>query len=132
MATTRLTQARITALRPHKTVRDLRDTDLKGFGVRLYPTGRKCFFIHSQHEGKRVWKIVGDAASMSVEDARNRARSMLAADRNGTAAAADHNLFEEVAEEVFRRYGRNWKPGTLKVNRGYFANQIACDAAFFL
>ncbi len=124
MAAKRLTQARIEALRPRKTVRDVRDTDLTGFGVRLYPTGRKCFFIHSQHEGKRVWKIVGDAASLSVEDARTRARSMLAANRNGTSAASEHIRFEEVAEEVFRRYGRNWKPRTLKVNRGYFTNQI--------
>ncbi len=124
MATTRLTQARIKALRPRKTVRDIRDAELKGFGVRLHPSGRKCFFVHSQHEGKRVWKIVGDAGSLSVEDARARAQSMLAANRNGVEAASDHILFEEVAEEIFRRYGRNWKPGTLKVNRYYFARQI--------
>ncbi|MDE0418452.1 MAG: tyrosine-type recombinase/integrase [bacterium] len=124
MATTRLTQARIKALRPRKSVRDIRDTDLKGFGVRLYPTGRKCFFIHSQHEGKRIWKIVGDAVSLSLEDAKAKAQSMLAASRNGTSAASERILFEEVAEEVFRRYGRNWKPRTLAVNRGYLANQI--------
>ena len=124
MATTRLTQARIDALRPGRTVRDVRDADLKGFGIRLYPTGRRCFFIHSQHEGRRAWKIVGDAASLSLEDARMRARSMLVAAMNGTPAVSDHVLFEDVAEEVFRRYGRNWKPGTLKVNRGYFARQI--------
>ena len=124
MAKTRLTQARIKALRPRKTVRDLRDAELKGFGVRLYPSGRRCFFIHGQHDGKRVWKIVGDAASLSVEDARARARSMLAVARNGPLAASEHILFEEVAEEVFRRYGSNWKPGTLAVNRSYFANQI--------
>ncbi len=124
MAKTRLTEARIKALRPRKTVRDIRDADLRGFGVRIYPTGRKCFFIHGQHDGRRVWKIIGDAASLSVEDARARARSMLAANRNGTSAESEHNLFEEVAEEVFRRYGRNWKPGTLKVNRYYLARQI--------
>ena len=124
MATTRLTQARIEALRPRKTVRDIRDAELKGFGVRLYPTGRRCYFIHSQHEGVRVWQIVGDAASLSVEEARATARSMLAAGRNGASAASEHILFEEVAEEVFRRYGRNWKPRTLKVNRGYLASQI--------
>ena len=32
--------------------------------------------------------------------------------------------FETVAEEVFRRYGRRWKPGTLTVNRCYLRNQI--------
>ncbi|MDE0242707.1 MAG: tyrosine-type recombinase/integrase [bacterium] len=124
MARTRLTQARINALRPRKTAHDIRDASFRGFGVRVYPTGRKCYFIHGQHEGVRIWKIVGDAASLSVEDARSRARSMLAANRNGTSAASRHILFEEVADEVFRRYGRNWKPRTLKVNRYYLANQI--------
>ncbi len=32
--------------------------------------------------------------------------------------------FEEVADEVFRRYGRNWKPGTFEVNRRYYTNQM--------
>ena len=32
--------------------------------------------------------------------------------------------FETVAEEVFRRYGRNWKPRTVAVNRSYLRNQI--------
>ncbi|MCY4377637.1 MAG: hypothetical protein OXC31_28090 [Spirochaetaceae bacterium] len=32
--------------------------------------------------------------------------------------------FEEVAEEVFCRYGRAWKPRTAKVNRAYLRNQI--------
>ena len=38
-----------------------------------------------------------------------------------TAAPA---AFEEVAEEVFCRYGRAWKPRTAKVNRAYLRNQI--------
>ena len=32
--------------------------------------------------------------------------------------------FEAVANEVFRRYGRVWKPRTLQVNRVYLRNQI--------
>ncbi|MCY4137095.1 MAG: site-specific integrase, partial [Rhodobacteraceae bacterium] len=32
--------------------------------------------------------------------------------------------FEEVAEVVFRRYARHWKPGTLAVNGMYLKNQI--------
>ena len=32
--------------------------------------------------------------------------------------------FETVAEEVFRRYGRNWKPQTTAVNQSYLRNQI--------
>ena len=33
-------------------------------------------------------------------------------------------VFETVAEEVFRHYGRVWKPRTAKVNRSYLRNQI--------
>ena len=32
--------------------------------------------------------------------------------------------FESVAEEVFRRYGRTWKPQTLAVNRIYLRKQL--------
>ena len=32
--------------------------------------------------------------------------------------------FETVAQEVFRRYGRLWKPATLSVNRAYLRNQL--------
>ncbi len=32
--------------------------------------------------------------------------------------------FDTVAEEVFRRYGRHWKPRTLAVNRSYLRNRI--------
>ena len=124
MATTRLTQARVEALRPRKASRDVRDASLKGFGVRVYPTGRKCYFIATQFEGQRLWKIVGDAADMSTDDAREQARVMLAAIHSDGQVSSEARLFEVVAEEVFQRYGRNWKPGTFVVNRGYYSNHI--------
>ena len=127
MAVIRLTQRRVDTLRPRKTVRNVRDAELKGYGVRIMPSGTKRYFIHSQHRGHRVWKIVGDAAVMTEADARARARSMLAAlrgDRDIEAETSDDALFETVAEEVFTRYGRRWKPRTLAVNRRYLLNQI--------
>ena len=39
-------------------------------------------------------------------------------------AATSDIAFETVADEVFKRYARNWKPSTLKVNRGYYRNHI--------
>ena len=108
------------------TVRNLRDRALKGFGVRVLPSGGKRFFIHSQKDGRRIWKIVGDADAISLDEARCCATDLLAAiRRHGEAPAlSDETLFETVAEEVFRNYGRNWKPRTVKVNRGYLRNQI--------
>ena len=127
MAGIRLTQHRVDALRPRRTVRNVRDAELKGYGLRVMPSGAKRYFIHSQHRGRRVWKIVGDAAVMPEAEARTRARSMLAAlrdDRDIEAEASGDNLFETVAEEVFTRYGRRWKPRTLAVNRHYLRSQI--------
>ena len=80
-------QRRVDALPGRRTVRDVRDTELKGYGVRVMPSGPKRYFIHSQHQGLRVWKIVGDAGAMTEAEARNRARSMLAALRDGRDAA---------------------------------------------
>ena len=119
MANVTLTEARVKALKPRKTVREVRDGKLRGFGVRVSPSGRKRFFIHCQHQGKRIWKIVGDAGSMSVGEARSLAGDMLTAIRRGGEAPrpSGETLFEAVAEAAFRRHERVWKPGTLNVNR---------------
>ncbi len=125
MPNTRLSESRIEALEPRKAPYDVRDEDLKGFGVRVLPSGRKRFFIHSQHEGRRLWKTVGDADAIGLDEARRRATDLLAAIRHDEAPALpEEKLFEAVAEEVFSRYGRHWKPGTLKVNRNYLRSTI--------
>ncbi len=127
MATAHLSQRSVDSLKPRKSAYDVRDRDLKGFGVRTYPSGAKRYFIDSQHQGRRVWKIVGQAGSIGVDEARDRARARLAAIRGGSAegdAAPPETPFETVAEEVFRRYARNWKPSTLRVNLAYYRKQI--------
>ncbi|MDE0409050.1 MAG: tyrosine-type recombinase/integrase [Alphaproteobacteria bacterium] len=126
MPGTILTDARVSALKPRKTIREVRDGKLRGFGVRVSPSGRKRFFVQCQHGGERIWKIVGDAGTMSTNEARASAAAMLTAIRRGEEAPAscDEILFEAVAETVFRRHERVWKPGTLKVNRGYLRKQL--------
>ncbi|MCY3753613.1 MAG: site-specific integrase [Alphaproteobacteria bacterium] len=126
MPKTTLTAARIEALKPRKVPYDVRDARLKGFGVRVMPTGRKRFFIQCQHRGERVWKIVGDVGSMSIDEARASAAEMLAAIRRGgeTPHRPEETLFESVAATVFERHARLWKAGTLKVNRGYLRKQL--------
>ena len=121
-----LTDALVKALQPRRTAFDIRDGKLKGFGVRVLPSSRKRFFVHCQHRGDRVWKILGDAATMSVDEARSSAVQTIAAIRRGEDPPRDpaETLFEAVAETVFERYRRLWKPRTLDVNRCYLKNQI--------
>ena len=121
-----LSEARVKALKPRKSAYDIRDAKLRGFGVRVLSSGNKRFFIHNQHRGERVWKIVGDANAMTPAAARARAASMLAAIRHdGTAPTLpEETHFEAVAEAVFQRYARVWKAGTLRVNRSYYRCQL--------
>ena len=121
-----LTDARIRALKPRKTAYDIRDKNLRAFGVRITPSGRKRFFVHCQHRGRRVWKIVGDFDAIGVDEARSRGGGMLAAIRRGesTPVGPEETLFEAVAETVFLQYERLWKPGTLEKNRSYLKNQL--------
>ena len=127
MATVRLDERRVDALKPRKSVYDVRDRELTGFGIRVLPSGAKRYFVHSQHQGRRIWKIVGEAGTIGADEARARARTLLAAIRDGSdddVAAPPDTAFETVGDEVFRRYARNWKPSTLQVNRGYYRKQI--------
>ena len=117
-----LSEARVKALKPRKSAYDIRDAKLKGFGVRVLPSGAGRFFIHIQHRGERIWKIVGDANAMTLAEARTRAVSVLAAIRFGADApvAADAPRFETVAEAVFQRHAHIWKAQTFCVNRSYY------------
>ena len=121
-----LSEARIKTLKSRRYAYEVRDAQLKGFGVRVLPSGAKRFFIHTQHHGKRVWKTVADANAMHADEARSRAAAMLASVRGDANAptSLEETLFESVAEAVFQRYARIWKPRTLDVNRSYFRRQI--------
>ena len=94
--------------------------------MRVLPSGAKRFFIHAQHRGERVWRIVGDTNALRLAEARTRASSMLAAIRCGNEApsGAQDTRFEAVAEAVFARHAQVWKPRTLEVNRSYLRRQI--------
>ena len=123
MSRTRLRQGRIDRLRPRRRPYAVRDSELRGFGVRVAPSGARRFFLHVQHAGTRVWKDCGNAAAVTLAEARARAVAELAALRGGGTETLAMP-FEAVAEEVFRRYGRRWKPRTLEVNRIYYRRQI--------
>ena len=61
-----LTDARVRALKPRKSTYHLRDAKLRGFGVRVLPSGAKRFFLHTQRHGQRSWNLLGDASAMAV------------------------------------------------------------------
>ena len=101
VARSAFSQRQVDALKPKKQVFAVRDTELKGFGVQVWPSGTKSYLVHTQHDGRRFSKVFGDAKTLPIAEARRRA-----------------------AEEVFRRYARHWKPHTRVVNRSYYRRHI--------
>ena len=127
MARTLLSQRLVDALKPKKQVFAVRDTALKGFGVQVWPSGTLSYFVHTQHDGRRFSKIVGDAKTLPIAEARTRAAEAIVTVKRGDSVVAVHagqTQFEAVAEEVFRRYARHWKPRTRVVNRSYYRRHI--------
>ena len=127
MSNIRLTQRLIDALKPRKKTFDVRDTELRGFGVRVRSSGTRRYFVQSQHEEIRIWRMVGDASGISLEEARCHARSVLASLHNGEeiiAATNEETRFGMVAEKLFEACERHWKVSTRKVNRYYLKNQV--------
>ncbi len=118
----KLTDTRVHALRAKKTTQNIRDTELKGFGVRVLPSGKKRYFLHSQHDGQRIWRIIGDPDNMTVSEARQQAINLLMTLQSGKPDT--ETVFDTIAAETFRRYSRQWKPSTLAVNQKYFRRNI--------
>ena len=84
-----LKQSRVDRLKPQNSTYDIRDTDLKGFGIRILPSGKKSYFLQTQYEGRRRWTKISDADAMSEAEARLQARSVLAGIRKGQKCAPD-------------------------------------------
>src|SRR5262245_1562000 len=77
----RLTTSRIQSLhypdRPggHRCV--LWDTEVPGFGVRVYPTGRKVYVLSYRFRRRKRLMAIGPANVLTLEQARKRARRNL-------------------------------------------------------
>ena len=122
MAVIRLNQRRIDGLGPRGKTYSVRDAQLKGFGVRVFPSGKKTYFVHTRRNGRNLWRVIGDAARRPFTQARKEALSLLANESltNDTAPAAAGDVsFRTLAAEVLSRYRTLWKPGTFHVNSRY-------------
>ena len=107
-----LSDARVKALRPRSSTFDIRDAKLTGFGVRMMASGAKRFFIHTQHRGQRIWKIVGDANAMTLAEARTRAASLLAAIRCGADTPASPDATRLLVATKKCAPSRRWRRRT--------------------
>lgn len=119
----KLTNTTIKNLRYEKTGNkaDLRfDDELRGFGVRIYPSGRKAFFISYRNaSGTKKRHTISDFGVFTSTQARKFAQDLLADTRRGNDPQVDRHekrdelTFEELADRYLEEHAkdrkRSWK-----------------------
>jgi integrase len=120
----RLTKRTIDALKPAR-LRDtfLWDGELRGFGVRVKPSGTKTFMIQYRNlEGRTRRCVIGQYGVLTVEQARDRAQKKLAAVIDGADPSAERHAIRQdltisalcdwylTEAEAGRLIGRNRRP----------------------
>ena len=121
---TRLTKRTIDALKPDPR-RDtfLWDGELRGFGVRVKPSGTKTFMIQYRNlEGRTRRCVIGQYGVLTVEQARDMAQKKLAAVIDGADPSAERHAIRQgftvsalcdwylTEAEAGRLIGRNRRP----------------------
>ncbi|WP_300974797.1 Arm DNA-binding domain-containing protein [Sphingomonas sp. LHG3406-1] len=93
MAFTELTDASVRTMKPKEAIYRVGDSNLKGLGVVVYPTGKKTFNWKGRVNGAVKTYTLGNHPAHSVEDVRQLAQSILLGKLRGIDAALhDHTL----------------------------------------
>jgi integrase len=115
----RLTKSRVDgALCPETGQLFIRDTDLKGFGLRLTP-GSKAFIVEKRVDKNVRRMTLGKYPEITVEQARKEAHKILgqiATGGNPIAEKAQHELEATTLEQTFQDFlaaRKNLKPKTI-------------------
>jgi integrase len=104
------------------------DTVLAGFGLQVRASGNNSWIVQYRQRGKLKKVTLGRCVDVDANDARARARTMLAA------AALDGlpkrvkakpvPLFKDYAGEFYANCFEQWKPATQASNRGAIERQL--------
>ena len=125
----RLTDAAVRSALPRERTYILWDRDVKGFGVRIYPSGTKTFVVTYRPLGDRTkeWYTLGRSTVISASRAREEARTVLAKNRLGENLAAerraaaqtytsfDGKRLDDLIERYFKIEGARLAKSTLKI-----------------
>ena len=79
----RITKRTVDALKPKERERVVWDDDLKGFGVRIHPSGRKVFIVKTRYGGRVIKMTIGPCTAVSTTKARERAAEIITDARAG-------------------------------------------------
>lgn len=110
--------------------RDVRwDTALPGFGLRIYPTGRKAFIVSYRIHGRKRMAVLGNYGARTLDQARDRARRFFVEVREGRDPLAEKQkvaqgqTFGDLIEAYMERHARPHKK-TWEADAGRFERHI--------
>ena len=118
----------IAAIKPPKTGQaDYWDTSIPGFILRVSYAGRKTWGVVYRHEGRKRRLTIGTYPSLSLADARERAKDALQEAAHGNDPAADKQakrraetlgeLAAEYIEKHAKKNKRSWRTDELAFER---------------
>ena len=109
------------------------DEELPGYGLRVFPSGRKTWFVMLRQRRRQRRISLGHVGEVSATEARRLARAELAKvaldglpvasagkGRNGKPAPT----MRKYAKRFWADYARHWKPSTQERNRKAINNDI--------
>ncbi len=79
----RITKRTVDALESGERERVVWDDDLKGFGVRVHPTGRRVYIVKTRYRGRPVKVTIGPHGVVAPAEARTRAAEIMSDARAG-------------------------------------------------
>ena len=79
----RITKRAVDALTARQREYMLWDDDIKGFGVRVHPSGRKVYLVKYRHHGRVIKTTIGPHGTVSPAAARARAAEVVTAAMTG-------------------------------------------------
>lgn len=108
--------------------RDVRwDDETKGFGVRIYPTGRKAFVVSYRTAGRKRLMTLENYGVMTLDEAKTKAKQVLLAAHEGRDPLEDrkrevkaptiNKLAEKYLEDYSKVRKRSWKDDESRLRR---------------
>ena len=106
----RITKRTVDALVAHERERVVWDEEIRGFGLRVHPTGRKVYIVKTRYRGRPVKVTIGPHGPVTPAQARTRAAEIIfeaRAGRDPTArnqSAAKAPTMRELGERFLEEY----------------------------
>ncbi len=127
----KITKRAVDALVPAERERVVWDDDIKGFGVRVHPTGRKVYIVKYRHEGRSVKVTIGPHGPVTPAASRARAAEIVTLAKTGRdlAGKTPHARGSATMADLARRFMDEYapahlKPSTARLYRKIIENRI--------